>query len=362
MKVTCPECNFSSEIPEEKIPANAQLATCPKCGIKFQFRELHPADDSSAGDIENSPYTTEDEVHENTYAQDAYREEQYTSPADSSEQQYDAEYSTTPDETETPYTETEDRVEPSQSRSIGAENLQNDEKADIWQKLDSMSPENGAAEEKAPGSTPKGTEVPFEHLETYGFFPGIFLTIKKILLSPASFFTDMELTGFIKPLIFFILLAEFQEICNFIWATAGVDSAVTSDVSRMVGDSVIAESLRDGTASALFSLLLYPLMLAALSFPLIGFTHVMLMIFGAGERGYQATFRATTYSYAPIIFCVIPIAGNMIGAVASAAISIIAYKNIHKTSYLRVVLSMVMPIVLLLVILGFYMNFNQPTI
>lgn len=164
------------------------------------------------------------------------------------------------------------------------------------------------------------------------------------------------------PLFFFVILAEFQEICNFVWAMTGVDTSMGADVGRIMNDSMIADSLQDGTGPALFSLLLYPLMLAGISFPLIGMTHILLMIFGAGDRGYQATFRATTYSYAPIILCIVPIVGDMIGALISVAISIIAYKNIHNTTYMRVVLSMVMPIVLLLVILGFYMQFNQPTI
>lgn len=356
MRVTCPECNFSNEIPEDKIPANAQLATCPKCGVKFQFRELLPKEDLQEQEPD-SQFSYEQDVHQ-----------QYDPPSLRNEEQLETEQPGTDYE---PLAEAADELHANDpdipvAPEAARERVEapEDEKSDIWQSLDSMRPE-GLEEQEEPaveGNRNPEQEVPFEHLEKYGFFPGFFLTIKKVLLTPASFFKDMELSGFIKPLIFFILLAEFQEICNFIWATTGIDSSLTSDVGRLVNDSIIVESLKEGSASALFSLLLYPLMLAGISFPLIGVTHILLMVFGAGDRGYQATFRATAYSYAPIILCVLPIVGDMVGALVSMAISIIAYKNIHNTTYMRVVLSMMMPVLLLLVILGFYMNFNQPTI
>ncbi|WP_432735636.1 zinc-ribbon domain-containing protein [Maridesulfovibrio sp. FT414] len=382
MKVTCPECNFSSEIPEDKIPANAQLATCPKCGIKFQFRELPPVEEQDTAPVD-TPYYGEYEQQPEQADPAAYYEEQQQYGDDNYQQYREEDHAAEPEaehniphEEEQPFRhehiqaeeQVEDRIEDRDEtpvrRLVREEpEVPREEKADIWAKLNAMRPKNTDDEDQYYSSMDSDySEVPFEHLEKYGFFPGLFLTIKRIFLSPGAFFSNMELTGFIKPLIFFILLAEFQEICNFIWATTGMETSMTSEMGRMVSDSMIAESLKEGTASALFSLLLYPLMLAGLSFPLIGFTHIMLMIFGAGDRGYQATFRATAYSYAPIILSVIPVAGDFIGALLSMAISIIAYKHIHKTSYMRVVLSIVMPIVLLLVILGFYMNFNQPTI
>ncbi|CCO25196.1 zinc-ribbon domain-containing protein [Maridesulfovibrio hydrothermalis] len=348
MKVTCPECNFSSDIPVDKIPANAQLATCPKCQIKFKFRDFEEKPTPTS--CEDSDYSvqsneqpqayqsTVDEVETETPKQQAPADPEYpTNEQIDAEQQYVQNQEAKPEKNDT----------------------------DIWQSLGSMKPEEKTTQEHNDFDEEKhieDNEVPFEHLEKYGFFPGLFLTIKKVLLSPATFFKDMPLAGFIKPLIFFVLLAEFQEICNFIWATAGVDTSIGSDVGKIMNDSMISESLNDGTFNSIMSLFLYPLMLAALSFPLIGMTHIMLMIFGAADRGYQATFRATAYSYAPIIFCVLPVMGDMIGALISVAISIIAYKNIHNTTYMRVVLSMIMPLVLLLVILGFYMNFSQPTI
>ncbi|NDV28342.1 zinc-ribbon domain-containing protein [Desulfovibrio sp. JC010] len=353
MKVTCPECNFSSEIPEDKIPATAQLATCPKCQAKFKFRDFEVEPDPVPGlDPQEISHAKPEEeygdaaayVQQHANDEHAPAEHGYEQPAPFDEQFGDREAA---------------QGEPAREESV------QEEKSDIWQRLDSMKPEEDIHDEEhayAAESPDGGNEVPFENLEKYGFFPGLFLTIKQIILSPAIFFKDMPLKGLLMPLFFFVMMAEFQEICNFVWGMTGLVGSMGPEVGQFMDDSMIASSLQDGTVSALFSLLLYPLVLAALSFPFIGVTHVLLMIFGAGDRGFQATFRATTYSYAPMVLCIIPLVGDMVGALISMAISIIAYKNIHNTTYMRVVLSMVMPIVLLLVILGFYMQFNQPTI
>ncbi len=41
MRITCPNCGFSKDVPDHKIPKNAQIATCPKCSHKFRFREFN---------------------------------------------------------------------------------------------------------------------------------------------------------------------------------------------------------------------------------------------------------------------------------------------------------------------------------
>lgn len=39
MKITCPSCEWSAEVPEEQIPANSEKATCPKCKSSFDVKK-----------------------------------------------------------------------------------------------------------------------------------------------------------------------------------------------------------------------------------------------------------------------------------------------------------------------------------
>lgn len=40
MRITCPECGFERQVPDDKVPATSVVATCPKCKNRFKFREL----------------------------------------------------------------------------------------------------------------------------------------------------------------------------------------------------------------------------------------------------------------------------------------------------------------------------------
>ncbi len=46
VKIVCPNCNFSKEIPEERISPRVKWATCPQCKNRFQFRKTVPVVDS----------------------------------------------------------------------------------------------------------------------------------------------------------------------------------------------------------------------------------------------------------------------------------------------------------------------------
>ena len=37
MNITCPQCGFSRELPADRLPARAVIATCPKCACRFRF-------------------------------------------------------------------------------------------------------------------------------------------------------------------------------------------------------------------------------------------------------------------------------------------------------------------------------------
>ncbi|MDQ7832421.1 MAG: YIP1 family protein [Desulfovibrionaceae bacterium] len=48
MRITCPECGFSRDVPDEKVPASTAVATCPKCRHRFRFRHFDDGFDPSA--------------------------------------------------------------------------------------------------------------------------------------------------------------------------------------------------------------------------------------------------------------------------------------------------------------------------
>lgn len=38
MRIVCPQCGYSRDVPEDRVPAGSSIATCPKCRFRFRFR------------------------------------------------------------------------------------------------------------------------------------------------------------------------------------------------------------------------------------------------------------------------------------------------------------------------------------
>ncbi|WP_243362030.1 YIP1 family protein [Fundidesulfovibrio terrae] len=38
MRIVCPQCGYSRDIPTDKVPSRSSIATCPKCQFRFRFR------------------------------------------------------------------------------------------------------------------------------------------------------------------------------------------------------------------------------------------------------------------------------------------------------------------------------------
>lgn len=50
MRIVCPQCGYTRDIPPDKVPARISIATCPKCQFRFRFRGP-----SAAPAVEDAP-------------------------------------------------------------------------------------------------------------------------------------------------------------------------------------------------------------------------------------------------------------------------------------------------------------------
>jgi predicted Zn finger-like uncharacterized protein len=279
MQLTCPHCGFSREIPTEKIPPKATLATCPKCLKKFNFRE--PAADPIDILFEPEPTVVEPE----------------------------------------PEPEPMPELEPMLTR----------EQARLE---DPPHPASG---------TDTGMDVPWESLNKYGILPGFYQTILRVMKTPIQLFKAMPLgSGIGRPLIFYLILAEVEILSQFFWNTVGLTGALHAENALY--------SFSEMGLSSLMVLFFYPFFLTLGVFLGTAVIHLCLRLLKGAGAGYEGTFKAVTYGSAPMILSVIPLAGQIAGAVWALATTIIAYKYIHKTTYSKVILAIILPAGLLLVV------------
>jgi predicted Zn finger-like uncharacterized protein len=374
MEIICPECQFSREVDETKIPARSQVATCPKCHTKFKFRDL-PDEEFSIEEPEPAPPAEEEKPAptgprqaslldpeparpEKPAAPKEPKKTETTFPKlsapgeDPGEELWDKLGGMTPPEKQEqsapePEPEPAPRFEPpADSRTDGEDQPEpvpgwtgefNDDFPDPMEFEEEPEEEQGATMQVPP---------PFEQLDRYGFFHGLFLTIKLLLTSPRLFFSVMPVGGGLaKPLTFTILVTMIQSFAQYIWGMVGLSSSVSPEEASAGGMSA--------TMTALVMLLLLPAFITVAQFLLTAIYHLLLMLMRAGSRGFEGTFRALVYSNAPIVLGIFPmpfkeleLGWMFIVAVWGLVLTIMGLRYIHKTSYAKVIPVCLIPLLL----------------
>jgi len=295
MRITCPKCLFQQDVPDENIPPQAQNATCPKCKEKFQFREIPEEED----------FLLEEEPKER---------------------------------------ETGETLDQAVSETPDQEKKTGDEDKSLWSTLEDMGDlDELEPEEQDREDSRESSAAPWENLQHYGFFPGFFETVKRIMLAPGPFFSQMTLSGLGMPLGFFILVSVIQVLATFVWNMTGIFPATAERGAPGMGMGMMG-------AGSILILFVYPLIMAAWIFLAAGVTHLFLLAFQAGKSGFEGTFRATAYGSAPMLLGVLPFLGPIIGAVWSLVVTVIGYKSIHQTSFTRVILALIAPVLIIILL------------
>lgn len=408
MQIVCPECQFAREVDENKIPARSQVATCPKCQTKFKFR-----------DIPEPEFTIEEPV------EPAPAPKPKPAPAPQKEAEPDPilrpfpmEESARPEPEPEPPAEPKQPVEPDQQTFPGMPKPDADAKGGLWDRLDTMTPPETSpteevepqpqAERKPPvigarygqpeedpadqqpvegwtgefnedfpdpmdhedeeDDTPSGDGAmqvppPFEQLDRYGFFGGLFTTIKLVLTAPRLFFAVMPVGGGVsKPLTFAILVAMIQALAQLAWGMAGLTTAMELSTSGFVPVPYDA-------TNGLFELLFTPALAAITLYIFTGFYHLVLSLLRAGTQGFEGTFRALAYSYAPMITGIFPMptveilmGWMVVYAIWSLVLTVIGFKHVHKASYLKVVPALLIPMLLAMILALLASQGQMPTV
>ncbi len=290
MEIICPKCEYKQDMPDEKIPPKAEKATCPQCRQKFKFRTVQQQD----------------------FSLEPIQKRNVSAP-----------------------------VEPGSGYSKTQDQKEDDS---IWSSLESMGEqERPDHRDQARNDQESGFEVPWENLDQTGFFPGFIETVKRVMLAPAAFFYKMPLKGLTMPLAFFLIIMVIQALATFVWNMAGVFPTTAQHEAGEMGIGMMG-------IGSVFIIIIYPLFMGLWLFVASGITHLFLTLFQSGQSGFEGTFRATAYGSAPMILGLLPFLGPIAGALWSLGVTIIGYKNIHETSFIKVIAAMLTPAFVLIFI------------
>jgi len=169
-------------------------------------------------------------------------------------------------------------------------------------------------------------------------------TTSGCLFTPVKTFREMRPdAGFGGPLGYYMLTGMVVVVLSF-----GMQILMT------LGMSAMGASEAGGLGSGMELLCMIPVVVVIGIIAYVvnafvggGILHLLLMVFGAADRGYQATVRAFCYtSGATMPLGVVPCIGVFVSTIWWFVAATISLKEVHQTEYWKVICAMILGVVL----------------
>lgn len=214
----------------------------------------------------------------------------------------------------------------------------------VWKPLseviDELAPEAASGEVAAAPALPATDGIPWERRAEIGFFPGLFETIRVVLLEPSKAFGAMPITGGLgAPLFFFVLVGSIGGLAGFVYQAVlnSINPASTPQDEAMM-------ALLGSTAVIGGSIMIMPVLLAAVAFVTSGLIHLALMIIGGANRPFEATFRVVSYAGgATAVLQLLPVCGAFAATIWNFIVMVIGISAVHKIGTGRAAVAVLLP-------------------
>jgi len=177
-----------------------------------------------------------------------------------------------------------------------------------------------------------------------GYFTGQIKTLKGVLFSPAGFFVSARYKeGLWDSIAFGILLGSIGFMFDIFWAFLLKAEDVSYIMETLSASANINYLFIGYLIISPFLVLMFMLASALV-------LHFCLYILRGVHRGFTGTLKVSAYSTATMIFCLIPYIGEYIALIWWFVILVIGLREIHETSTLRAVFSLLLPLFLFLML------------
>lgn len=315
MIIRCPHCAFSRTVDEDKIPAAAQTATCPKCHHKFRFR---------GGDQAGS-------------AQDNATAQASGAVSDPNAAAFDKHAGA--------------------SGNMDHTGLASEGGEDIWDRVASLGESwadygdsDPADQETAPGEAAPGggthgpaNGAPWEHIREFGLLKAFVQTVLQSILHPRRFFSGLgapRLLGL--ALVFYIVVTALQTYLFQAWMQLFPASALGLDIPP---DYALYDSTQP-----LHIILAAPVVWAIFLFLVSTVSAMAMRLLGGRRVSPAAVMRVMAYSASPMLLGVLPFIGTILGQVWAMALFLLGCKHAFRLN-LFAAIAVILPVYLCLTVL-----------
>lgn len=206
----------------------------------------------------------------------------------------------------------------------------------VVNKAERETPHQASAEETEKESIRE--DAYWENRSELGLWQAIYQTIKAVLFSPDAFFRKLKYKGGMKePLAFGLLTGSIGAMFGVFWQFLMMTGGLFPMADMVVGQFGLSLIF-------LVSIIFIPIAMVVGMFISSGIWHLFLLLLKGADHGFEGTFRVVSYSQSAQIVSLIPVLGGWVSGIWQLVIQIIGLKELHETTYLKVILAFLIPV------------------
>ena len=332
MNITCPHCQFSQDVPADRLPAVAPgksiLATCPRCASRFRLfphegttQLLDPDAVPAARPRQETPACGADAGH-------------------STEEQASETRPITQETTE----EEDPRMTASRAYAREAERGRRLREASRQKEADT----NARADDAEDSDEQSPLRNPWEEApRTVGYVEGFYQTVLRIMFGAPRFFAGLrDDAPPLRALLFFLIVGVIGVTAINVWGSILRDMlASTADPQlQAMADKMPPErSILFFGLAQLFALVMQLYIVSGLMF-------LSFRLSTCRSATYARVFQIVAYSSAPMLLCIVPVLGNLAGLIWCLASIVIGCRAAFRLSWAQTIVGC-LPTALLLAML-----------
>jgi len=169
-------------------------------------------------------------------------------------------------------------------------------------------------------------------------------TVRRVVLQPVGFFAGLPRSGsLLNPLVFALICTEISVILGGILGLVGVREGFVAGYGFQVPEN---QDFGEFIGSVIFA----PIGSAISVFVIAGIAHLLVMlIVGATNSGFGATFRVASYAAVTSLVSWIPIIGGLLG-LYGIYLAVVGIREMHQTTTGKAVIVVLFPVLLILLL------------
>ena len=191
--------------------------------------------------------------------------------------------------------------------------------------------------------------IPWEDPAALGGFERFVETIKVLATNPKAAFEGMPRSaGIGRPLLYAVIVGSLGWAIGIVWNLLfqGMWMPFMGAGDMESAGAMFGFSL----ATSLGMMVLAPLFIVIGVFIGAAIFHLMLMLVGGANEGFEATVRVVCYSSTAQLANIIPMCGGLVALIWAIVLYVIGLSTAHRTTQGKAILAILLPIILCCVI------------